>query len=126
MSAFLHYILLRYKQVCHLLSASLLHVEPCLWHVLDAEHFYIRDECQSLELQHRCLVPKSMDGLLVASRNFSSDTVMNTRLNVIQSCIAKGHAAGTAATLAVQSNVELAKVDYQALRKRLAAQGIPV
>ena len=79
-----------------------------------------------LEMPYRCLVPKSMDGLLVAGRNFSSDTVMNTRLNVIQPCIAMGQAAGTAAALAVQSNVEPRKVDYKALRKRLAAQGIPV
>ena len=79
-----------------------------------------------LEMPYRCLVPKSMDGLLVAGRNFSSDTVMNTRLNIIQPCIAMGQAAGTAAALAVQSNVEPRKVDYKALRKRLAAQGIPV
>jgi hypothetical protein len=79
-----------------------------------------------LEMPYRCLVPKSMDGMLVAGRNFSSDTVMNTRLNVIQPCIAMGQAAGTAAALAVQSNVEPRKVDYKVLRKRLAAQGIPV
>jgi hypothetical protein len=77
-------------------------------------------------MPYRCLVPKSLDGLLVAGRNFSSDTVMNTRLNIIQPCIAMGQAAGTAAALAVQSNVEPRKVDYKALRKRLSAQGIPV
>jgi hypothetical protein len=79
-----------------------------------------------LEMPYRCLVPKSMDGLLVAGRNFSSDTEMNTRFNIIQPSIAMGQAAGTAAALAVQSNVEPRKVDYKALRKRLAAQGIPV
>lgn len=79
-----------------------------------------------LEMPYRCLVPKTMDGLLVAGRNFSSDTVMNTRFNIIQPCIAMGQAAGTAAALAVQSNAEPRKVDYKALRKRLAAQGIPV
>jgi hypothetical protein len=81
---------------------------------------------QRLEMPYRCLVPKSMDGLLVAGRNFSSDTEMNTRFNVIPPCIAMGQAAGTAAALAVQSDVEPRKVDYKALRKRLAAQGIPV
>jgi hypothetical protein len=81
---------------------------------------------KKLEMPYRCLVPKSVDGLLVAGRNFSSDTVMNTRFNVIQPCIAMGQAAGTAAALAVQSNVEPRKVNYKALRKRLAAQGIPV
>jgi hypothetical protein len=81
---------------------------------------------QKLEMPYRCLVPKSLDGLLVAGRDFSSDTIMNTRFNVIQPCIAMGQAAGTAAALASKNNVEPRNVNYKELRKRLAAQGIPV
>jgi hypothetical protein len=71
-------------------------------------------------------VPISMEGLLVAGRNFSSDPVANTRFNVIPPCIAMGQAAGTAAALAVRSNVNPREVDYRTLQKRLSAQGVPL
>ena len=75
-------------------------------------------------LPYRCLVPRDVDGLLVACRAFSSDEIVNTHYNLIPHCIAFGEAAGTAAALAVQAGVEPRKVDYGALQDQLLKQGV--
>jgi hypothetical protein len=79
---------------------------------------------ENVGMPYRCLVPASMDGLLVAGRNFSSDPAANTMFNVIPHCVAMGQAAGTAAALAVKNKVKPRKVDYRKLRERLDAQGV--
>lgn len=81
---------------------------------------------ENVGLPYRCLIPESLNGMLVAGRNFSSDPAANTMFNVIPHCISMGQAAGTAAALAVKNNVEPRKVDYKALRGRLVSQGIPL
>ncbi len=75
-------------------------------------------------LPYRCLVPRDVDGLLVACRAFSSDQMVNTRFNLIPHCIALGEAAGTAAALAAKAGVEARKVGAAALQERLLAQGV--
>jgi hypothetical protein len=78
----------------------------------------------TLCIPYRCLVPKSMDGLLVAGRAFSSADTINETFNIIPHCIAYGQAAGTAAALAVKTGVQPRKVDYNALRMNLVMQGV--
>lgn len=73
---------------------------------------------------YRCLVPKRVEGLLVACRAFSSSDSINHHFNIIPPCIAYGQAAGTAAALAVDAGVQPRKVDYQALHKNLVKQGV--
>ena len=75
-------------------------------------------------MPYRCLVPRKVDGLLVACRAFSSDGVVNTRYNLIPHCIVFGEAAGTAAALAAKEGIEPRKVNYGALQDRLLKQGI--
>jgi hypothetical protein len=75
-------------------------------------------------LPYRCLLPVSLDGLLVAGRCISSDPVANTMFNVIPHCVAMGQAAGTAAALAVKNGTIPRKVNHQELQKRLIAQGV--
>jgi hypothetical protein len=75
-------------------------------------------------LPYRCLLPVSLDGLLVAGRCFSSDAVANTMFNIIPHCISMGQAAGTAAAIAVKNGVTPRKINYQELQKRLIAQGV--
>jgi len=50
-------------------------------------------------IPYRSLVPKKIDGLLVACRAFSSEYQFNEYFNLIPHCIAMGQAAGTAAAL---------------------------
>lgn len=84
------------------------------------------DRHKNVGMPYRCLVPVSMDGLLVAGRNFSSDPSANTMFNVIPHCISMGQAAGTAAALAVKNKVSPRKVEYAELRERLNAQGMAI
>jgi 2-polyprenyl-6-methoxyphenol hydroxylase-like FAD-dependent oxidoreductase len=78
----------------------------------------------TLCIPYRCLVPKKIDGLLVAGRAFSSADTINETFNIIPHCIAYGQAAGTAAALAVKAGIEPRKVDYKALRTNLVKQGV--
>jgi hypothetical protein len=51
------------------------------------------------------MIPKGMDGLLVAGRSLSSDRLANSALRVQASCMAMGQAAAAAAGLAVRQNL---------------------
>ncbi|MBA7697706.1 hypothetical protein ES703_106374 [subsurface metagenome] len=75
-------------------------------------------------IPYRCLVPKEVDGLLVACRAFSSTDSVNMYFNIIPPCIAYGQAAGTAAAMAVDAGIQPRKVDYKGLHKNLVKQGV--
>jgi hypothetical protein len=74
----------------------------------------------------RALVPKKVDGLLVAGRSFSSDAATNNMVNLIPHCIATGQAAGTAAAMAVRNGVEVRMIHYKDLQESLKKQGVPL
>jgi hypothetical protein len=78
----------------------------------------------ALCIPYRCLVPKSVDGLLVACRAFSSTDSVNHHFNIIPPCLCYGQAAGTAAAMAVKSGIPPRKVDYKKLRRNLVKQGV--
>lgn len=76
------------------------------------------------DIPYRCLVPKAIDGLLVAGRCISCDYEAGNSLRLIVPCFATGQAAGVAAALAVEAGVPLRTVDVPKLRERLLAQGV--
>jgi 2-polyprenyl-6-methoxyphenol hydroxylase-like FAD-dependent oxidoreductase len=78
----------------------------------------------TLCIPYRCLVPRRVDGLLVAGRAFSSADTVNETFNIIPHCIAYGQAAGTAAAMAASAGIQPRKVDYKALRENLVKQGV--
>jgi hypothetical protein len=78
----------------------------------------------TLCVPYRCLVPKKIEGLLVACRAFSSEDSINQYFNIIPPCLCYGQAAGAAAALAVKAGVPLRKVDYKVLQKNLRKQGV--
>ncbi len=84
------------------------------------------DMPRSVGLPYRSLVPKDIDGLLVAGRCFSSDATANTMFNVIPHCFSMGQAAGTAAAIAVKQGISPGDVAYPVLKDRLVAQGVPL
>jgi len=86
----------------------------------------ISNKHPTLCIPYRCLVPKRVDGLLVAGRAFSSADTINETFNIIPHCIAYGQAAGTAAALAIKAGIEPRKVDYKALRDNLVKQGVNI
>jgi hypothetical protein len=78
----------------------------------------------TLCVPYRCLVPKKIEGLLVACRAFSSEDSINQYFNIIPPCLCYGQAAGIAAALAVKAGIQPRKVDYKALQKNLLKQGV--
>lgn len=76
------------------------------------------------DVPYRCLVPKTMDGLLVAGRCVSSDYVACNTLRLIVPCLATGQAAGTAAAIAAQDGCSLRQVCIGRLRAALLRQDV--
>lgn len=75
-------------------------------------------------IPYRCLVPKTVENLLVGCRAFSSDDATNNYFNLIPHCIAFGEAVGTAAAIAVKDGIKVRKVDYVTLQQQLIKQGV--
>ncbi len=75
-------------------------------------------------IPYRSLLPRKLDGLLVACRAFSSDMYANDTFNWIPHCIAFGEAAGTAAAIAVKEGIQPRNVNYGKLQERLLCQGV--
>jgi len=78
----------------------------------------------SYEIPYRCLVPQSVDALLVAGRCISTthEALASTRLT--PTVMTLGQAAGTAAALAVEAGVQPRAIETHALRERLIADGV--
>lgn len=58
------------------------------------------------EIPYRCLLPEGTDGLLLAGRNISGTHMAHSNYRVMPMCVAMGEAAGVAAALAAQRNVD--------------------
>jgi len=73
---------------------------------------------------YRSLVPKRVDGLLVAGRCYSATPEAQRLSREIPPVMVMGEAAGTAAALSLEGNVAPRHVDVAVLQKRLVAQGV--
>lgn len=73
------------------------------------------------EIPYRCLVPKGVDGLLVAGRCFSADRSGLASARVMPTCMYMGTAAGVAAATAVGGGVLPGKVDVGRVRGKVVA-----
>ncbi|MBC7232334.1 MAG: FAD-dependent oxidoreductase [Chloroflexi bacterium] len=71
----------------------------------------------------RALIPQQVQNLLVAGRCISSDHEANASLRGAATCLATGHAAGTAAALAALGNGRTRDVDIATLQRTLKEQG---
>jgi hypothetical protein len=80
-------------------------------------------EVPHVYIPYRALVPKKVEGLLVAGRSFSSDMEVNNMANLIPHCIAMGEAAGAAAALSIKHNVSLRQLDHKLLQAALLKGG---
>jgi len=81
---------------------------------------------ESYEIPYRCLVPATIERLLVAGRCISTthEALASTRLT--PTVMTLGQAAGTAAALAVRSRARLRDVDAALLRETLSQDGVVV
>lgn len=73
---------------------------------------------------YRSLIPKGIEGLLVAGRCYSATPEAQRMSREIPPLMVMGEAAGTAAALALEAGVPPRRVDVSALQRRLLAQGV--
>ena len=75
---------------------------------------------------YRCLIPKNIEGLLVAGQTISMTYMAHEPgpCRGMVPCMHWGQAAGTAAALAVKQGITPRQVDTTALRKTLEKQGV--
>lgn len=62
-------------------------------------------ECKPYDIPYGCLVPRDIDGLLLAGRCISGSHEAHSSYRVMRICMAIGGAAGTAAALAAQRGI---------------------
>ncbi len=77
----------------------------------------------SLSVPYGSLVPRDIDGLLVAGRHISCDPGSHSFLREVPQCWLTGHAAGAAAALAVSRGCAPRAVPIAALQALLLRQG---
>jgi glycine/D-amino acid oxidase-like deaminating enzyme len=80
----------------------------------------------SYGIPYRALLPRAVDGLLVAGRCFSATHDAHASARSMATCMAMGQAAGTAAALAAADGIEPRALDPQRLRARLREDGADV
>jgi FAD-dependent oxidoreductase family protein len=73
---------------------------------------------------YRSLIPKRVEGLLVAGRCYSATAEAQRISREIPPMMVMGEGAGTAAALSLESGVAPRNVDVTVLQKRLVAQGV--
>lgn len=77
-------------------------------------------------IPYRALLPRGVEGLLVAGRCFSATHDAHASARSMATCMAMGQAAGTAAALAAAAAAVPRDLDPEHLRARLAADGADV
>ena len=77
-----------------------------------------------LSVPYGCLVPRDIDGLLVAGRHISCDATSYSFLREIPQCWLTGQAAGAAAALAAAEKCEPRAVPSATLRALLLRKGV--
>ena len=87
------------------------------------EHIDLTPVEEPFGIPYGCLVPETINGLLLAGRTISVDTQIFASARVMGPCIATGEAAGAAAALSVDDGVEIRDVDVEMLRGVLRENG---
>ena len=86
------------------------------------EHKHIKNG-EYYGIPYGCLVPKDVEGILVAGRCLSSERFANGSARNMAHIQAMGQAAGTAAAISVKTGRLPREVDVAVLRQTLTAQG---
>ncbi len=86
------------------------------------DYGHVITKVKRYDIPYRCLIPKGLEGILVAGRCISGTHEALASYRVTGVCIFMGQAAGTAAALAVKENTKLRDVPIQALKSLLPAE----
>ena len=87
----------------------------------EQKHF---KQARHYTIPYRCLVPKKIDGLLLAGRCISGTHKASSNFRVMPVCAMIGQAAGSAAALCVQQGVQPRALDVRELQRVLRASGV--
>lgn len=71
------------------------------------------------DIPYRALVPVRLENVLAAGRNISSDVPGQSGTRLVMCCMAMGEAAGTAAAISLEDNVNVRNVDIAKLQRKL-------
>ncbi len=77
-------------------------------------------------IPYRALIPKGLEGLLLAGRDISGTHKAHSNYRVMPICVNIGQGAATAAVEAIRAGVPLREVDIAKVHASLAAQGVEV
>jgi hypothetical protein len=77
-------------------------------------------------IPYRCLLPKGLQNLAIASRAASFSHIAASSCRLQRTMMTLGQAAGNAAALAVASHVDLRSIDIAQLQGRLQSQGVEI
>ncbi len=75
---------------------------------------------------YRCLTPKGVDNLYIASRAASFSHIAASSCRLCRTMMTLGQAAGNAAAMAVAQGSQARQVDVAALQAKLTAQGVAI
>lgn len=82
----------------------------------------LKKPCYSIP--YRCLLPKTVENLLVCGRCISVDHIAHASTRIQGTCILTGQAAGTAASMAKAQGWEPARLAAEELRQNLQKDGV--
>jgi len=86
-------------------------------------HWEYLPEGKAYDIPYRCLLPREVEGLLVAGRCLSADHDAHASVRNMAQCMAMGQAAGTAAALAVQQQTVPGEIEIPDLQDALRSLG---
>jgi hypothetical protein len=81
---------------------------------------------EGYDIPYRCMVPKKVDGLLVAGRCMSSDQIAYESWRAMAHIFAIGEAAGVAAAICAEDGIAPRGMDVKKLQKRLIEAGAEI
>lgn len=79
-----------------------------------------------MQIPYRSMLPKGVDGLLVAGRAIGGDKVAHAATRNMACCAVAGQGAGIAAAISVKSDTALDSVDITAVQGELTRQGVRI
>ena len=78
------------------------------------------------EIPYRCLVPTTIEQLLIAGRAISADHTAHARSRNMPACMATGQAAGIAAAVAISDGVTVRQVSVSKVQAILRSMDMPI
>lgn len=96
---------------------------PMEYHDWEQNRLVYRWSGKDYTIPFRSLLPRGMSNVLAAGRNISVTSGAYASSRVMGQCLATGHAAGTAARLAIRSGSLPRELDRDLLRKTLLDEG---